>query len=187
MIVSLRFIPHLRSESKSYMSNGNSASPNGNSEIVPESNGARTRSRRTKVRKKIRSSSKTGDSKSEKLRRRLKLIKIVLFAVYGILMLQSMSKMKTDLLYQSVGYNLVALAWLYLLSINKNSKGKSNFKVAKVWLYSHIGILVLHLIIVFWIGGEINPMDQNVPKVKVEKAPAPATEKYVPGDDPDME
>ena len=169
------------------MSNGNSASPNGNSEIVPESNGARTRSRRTKVRKKIRSSSKTGDSKSEKLRRRLKLIKIVLFAVYGILMLQSMSKMKTDLLYQSVGYNLVALAWLYLLSINKNSKGKSNFKVAKVWLYSHIGILVLHLIIVFWIGGEINPMDQNIPKVKVEKAPAPATEKYVPGDDPDME
>ncbi len=98
-----------------------------------------------------------------------------------------MSKMKTDLLYQSVGYNLVALGWLYLLSINKNSKGKSNFKVAKVWLYSHIGILVLHMIIVFWIGGEINPMDQNVPKVKLEKAPAPATEKYVPGDDPDME
>jgi len=176
----LGFIIHLRIESNDCMTNQNPTSPSENSEIVSDVIATNNRSNRKKIKKKIRSSSKTGDSKSEKRRRLLAVVKFIVFSIYGLLMFQSMSKMKTDLLNESLGFNLMALVWLYLLSLIKNSKGKSNFKVARVWLYSHIGILALHAVIVFWMGNEINPNDQNTPRVQVEKAPSAPVKKYDP-------
>jgi hypothetical protein len=125
-------------------------------EIVSESESGlvRSQSRRTKVKKKVQRSSKAGDSKSEKMRGHLKIVKIVLFTIYGLFVYKSISELNNDFMYRSLFYGAFSLAWLLILSKSKWN-GRLIVSVSNIWLSCQLIVFMLHFILVIYLQDDL--------------------------------
>ncbi len=153
-IVSLRFIIHLRSESKLYMSNENHILLVEDTEIVSESGLVRSQSRRTKVKRKVQRLNKAGDSKSDKMRGHLKIVKIILFTIYGLFVYKSISELNNDFMYRSLFYGAFSLAWILILSKLK-CNGRLIMSVSNIWLSCQLIVFMLHFILVIYLQEDL--------------------------------
>lgn len=148
---------------------------------------SRTKSNSSRSSSRRKSSSRRGGGSSGKNQRKLEILKLLVFGVYGFLMFQSMMKMKSELLVVSLTYNALALVWLFVVRGLQSNLGKRKIKIAQMWLYCHICLLAIQTIILFTMGDEINPVENLSPQVQVEKAPVAPPAKYQVGDDAGIE